>query len=173
MNIEEISAFLTSPELNSFLMPFKVWLIFISIIFIILIAYYGIKQFYFIAEKRRMLSDFRNPIFDQHTYILGRWRGIIKSLRIKDEINYKLAVINLDGMLFDIYKALKYPGTSLYEMLPEIREKKSFDNPETLESLTYLAQKIKTDPAYKIDPLIIERIATEVSNFLVKIKIID
>ena len=58
-------------------------------------------------------------------------------------------------------------------MIPEIREKKSFDNPETLESLTYLAQKIKTDPAYKVDPAVIEKITTEVSDFLVKIKIID
>lgn len=173
MTIEDFNAFLTSPELNSYLMPFKVWFIIVSILFLIMIIYYGIKQFYFIAEKQRMLSDFRNPIFDQHTYILTRWRGIVKSLRAKDEINYKLAIVNLDGMLFDIYKALHYPGSSLYEMLPEIREKKSFDNPETLESLTYLTQKVKTDPAYKVDPAIIEKIATEVSDFLVKMKIID
>ncbi|HOS87913.1 MAG TPA: hypothetical protein PL093_00225 [Candidatus Pacearchaeota archaeon] len=173
MTIQEINNFLSSPELNNFLMPFKVLFITISVLFLIMIIYYGIKQFYFIAEKRRMLTDFINPFFGQSAYILSRWRGIVKSLRAKDDINYKLAIINLEGMLYDIFKALKYNGASLAEMLPEIKEKKSFQNPEALESLVYLAGKIKTDPTYKFDPIIVEKIASEVSDFLVRLKIID
>jgi predicted DNA-binding protein len=57
-------------------------------------------------------------------------------------------------------------------MLPQIEEQKAFKNPETVDTLVYLANKIRLDPAYKIDPEIIEKMASEVNDFLMELKVI-
>jgi hypothetical protein len=174
MTFNDINNFLISQELSDFLLPFKVVAIIVSIFFIIYIAYYVIMQPYvLVSSPRRAYSDFsEKAVIDRRRYTLTRWREIIKAMQKKDEINYKLAVLNMDGMLFDIFKALKYQGLDLGEMLTEIREKKVFDNPETPETIYYLSRKMRNDPSYKIDPQVIEQLATEVSNFLIKIKLI-
>lgn len=172
MTLDDINNFLTSSQLNGSLLPFKIVFLLVSIFFIVLISYYVIKQVFLVAEKRRILTDFQNPSIDIRTYTIRRWKQIIVALRKKDEINYKLAVINMESMLYDIFKELKYQGKDLNEMLPQIAEQKPFANPETVDALVYLASKIKVDPAYKIDPQIIEKMASEVNNFLVELKLI-
>ena len=172
MTINDVNVFLTSHQLNSWLLPFKIVFLLISIIFLALIIYYVTKQVYLIAEKRRILTDFKSPSLDIRTYTLNRWKQIIVALRKQDEMNYKLAVTNLESMLYDVFKELKYAGKDLGEMLPQIEEQKAFKNPETADTLVYLANKIKLDPAYKIDPEIIEKLASEVNDFLMELKVI-
>lgn len=123
-------------------------------------------------EKRRVFNDFLKPTFDPKTYNLSRWRQIVAALQKEDEINYKLAIINLEGMLYDILRRLSYEGKDLAEMLPEIRDKKIFDSGEIIDALIYLSNKVKSDPAYKVDREIVKQIAKTVSDFLIKLKII-
>lgn len=172
MALDDINNFLTSHQLSSALLPFKVVFIIVSILFIALIAFYVTKQYYLMAEKRRILSDFKNPSFDLKTYTLNRWKQIIAALRKKDDINYKLAIINLESMLYDIFKELKYQGKDLNEMLPQIAEQKPISNPETIDALVYLANKVKVDPGYKVDPEFVEKMASEINDFLMELKVI-
>ncbi|MFA5087125.1 MAG: hypothetical protein WC470_02400 [Candidatus Paceibacterota bacterium] len=172
MALDDINNFLTSHQLNSALLPFKVVFIIISIFFIALITFYVTKQYYLMAEKRRIYRDFKNPSFDLKTYTLNRWKQIIVALRKKDDINYKLAIVNLESMLYDIFRELRYDGKDLNEMLPQIAEQKPISNPETIDALVYLANKVKVDPAYKVDPEFVEKIASEINDFLIELKVI-
>ncbi len=173
MSLEQINNFLSSAELNSALLPFKIVFILITIAFIILYLYYLIKQFFLLANQRRMFKDFMHPSFDQTTYIYNRWQQILEFLKKKNDLDYKLAVINMEGMLYDIFKALKYQGKDLKELLPEIREKNKFKSAETIEAIVYLSGKLKNDPTYKIDPEIAERLAIDIKDILTKLKIIN
>jgi hypothetical protein len=172
MTLDEVNNFLTSRELSSNLLPFKIVFILVSICFVVLIAYYVIKQVYLLMEKRRMFNDFLKPTFDPKTYNLSRWRQIVAALQKDDEINYKLAIINLEGMLYDILRRMSYEGKDLSEMLPEIRDKKLFGSGEAIDALIYLSNKVKGDTAYKVDKEIVNQIAKTVSDFLIKLGII-
>jgi hypothetical protein len=103
---------------------------------------------------------------------LSRWRQIVAALQKDDEINYKLAIINLEGMLYDILRRMSYEGKDLSEMLPEIRDKKLFGSGEAIDALIYLSNKVKGDTAYKVDKEIVNQIAKTVSDFLIKLGII-
>jgi len=126
-----------------------------------------------LANQRRMFKDFMHPSFDQTTYIYNRWQQILEFLKKKNDLDYKLAVINMEGMLYDIFKAFKYQGNDLKELLPEIREKNKFKSAETIEAIVYLSGKLKNDPTYKIDPEIAERLAIDIKDILTKLKIIN
>lgn len=173
MDLEQINNFLSSTELNSALLPFKVVFILITIAFMILSAYYLIKQVFFLAEKNRIFKDFMRPSFDQSTYIYNRWKQILNFLAKKTDLDYKAAIMNMEGMLYDIFKALKYQGGDLKELLPEIREKNKFKGAETIEAIVYLSGKLKNDPTYRIDPEITEKLAIDIKDILTKLKIIN
>ncbi|MFA5368842.1 MAG: hypothetical protein WC303_02405 [Candidatus Paceibacterota bacterium] len=171
--IDQINNYLSSPELSSFLLPFKIVMILTSVIFFVYIVYYAINQIYMIGEKRRNFKNFfANQDFNYQEYIFNRWKVVEEAASKDDDINTRLAILSLEGMLFDMFKAMKYEGHDLKELLPQVIEKREFGNPETLEAITYLSDKIKSDPSYKVSPDIVKKIVEDIKIILNKLKII-
>jgi len=177
--IDQINSVLTSPDLSGFLLPFKIVAIIVSIIFAFYIAYYAINQVFMIGDRRRMIGDFfskRNFTYQEE--IFNRWKVVEKVVNKEEAdedvlaINLKLAIVSLESLLFDMFKAFKYEGADLRELLPQLSQRKEFGNPEVMEAIIYLSDKIKADPNYKINPEIVKKIVEDVKAILIKLKII-
>jgi hypothetical protein len=131
------------------------------------------NQVYMVGEKRRMFKDFfAKQNFDYQEYIFNRWKVVMEAAGKDDEVNNRLTILSLEGMLFDMFKAMKYEGNELKDLFPQISQKRELGNPETYEAIIYLADKIKSDPAYKVNPDIVKKVVEDIRLILNKLKII-
>ncbi|MFA5013161.1 MAG: hypothetical protein WC520_01215 [Candidatus Paceibacterota bacterium] len=173
MSLEQINNFLTSPELTSYLLPFKIVFIIVSLIFIYFIIYYVIKQVLMLSERKRMFKDFfSKQDFDDYTFLFNRWKEIEKAMSQKGQLNYRLAIVNSEGLIFDLFKTMKYEGKELKEMYSEIQDKAEVENTEIIPELMELANKVKTNPSYYVDDETAERVFGEVKKIVEQVKII-
>ncbi|MDD5568797.1 MAG: hypothetical protein PHG23_00020 [Candidatus Pacebacteria bacterium] len=173
MSLEQINNFFISPELTSYLLPLKIVFIIASAAFLYLIGYYIIKQVLMINERKRMFQDFfGKQDFNSYSYLFNRWKEIEKVAATKDEINYKLAIMNSEGLLFDLFRSLKYEGKELKELIPQAVDKGLVENPEVLNALIDLSHKIKADPVYKLDPEKAEYLLAGVREVVARLKIV-
>lgn len=109
--------FLTNP-------PFPGYFLVLKIIFILAFIYFFVSIVYFIKKSHYLEWLWLEPIRDRFTrkdYGMKRidsdWNKIKKRLEGATEADYKLALIEADGMLDDVLKKLGYKGESLGDRL--------------------------------------------------------
>lgn len=126
-----------------------------------------------LSERKRMFKDFfSKQDFDDYTFLFNRWKEIEKAMSQKGQLNYRLAIVNSEGLIFDLFKTMKYEGKELKEMYSEIQDKAEVENTEIIPELMELANKVKTNPSYYVDDETAERVFGEVKKIVEQVKII-
>jgi hypothetical protein len=112
--------FLTNP-------PFPVYFLVLKIIFILAFLFFLFWIIYFIKHTHYLewlyLERFRDSMTRKDygvKRIDSEWNKIIKRLEGATEADYKLAIIEADGMLDDVLKKLGFKGESLGDRLKTI-----------------------------------------------------
>jgi hypothetical protein len=136
--------------------PFQGFFLVLKIIFILAFFYFFISIVYFIKKThylewlylerwrdRRTMKDYGMKKIDSD------WNKIIKRIEGATESDYKLAIIEADGMLDDVLKKLGYKGDSLGDRLKTV-------TPEVVSNLedVWKAHNVRSciirDPNYQL-----------------------
>jgi hypothetical protein len=94
------------------------WIMFVFIIYFAVKTEFWQKKIYNIFIGYRKLPKAGD--ISQGFTVNKEWESIIKRLAIKDEANYKLAVIEADKLLDTVLKKLTIPGATMGERLKAI-----------------------------------------------------
>ena len=144
-----VIGFLTNP-------PFQGFFLVLKIIFILAFFYFFVSIVYFVKKSHYLEWLLLEPLRDRLTRkdygmkkIDSEWNKILKRLVGATESDYKLAIIEADGMLDDVLKKLGYKGDSLGNRLKIV-------TPEVISNLedVWKAHNVRSciirDPNYQL-----------------------
>ncbi|MDD5639751.1 MAG: hypothetical protein PHR47_03050 [Candidatus Pacebacteria bacterium] len=168
MFIKELNSFLTSVELNNFLLPFKILAVILAIAFI-----YGANKYYkmekfAVSEWIRKYNHFFHLKSPAETKTIPeRFQNIIDLINKKNQIDTKMALIKNQYLLWDILKEMELTE----ETLGETSEEK-FPNIDAIKELITIADKIKQDPSYTVNIGKTRELFILMRDTLIKLRII-
>lgn len=168
MTIEELNLFLTSSELDNFLLPFKILAVLIAIVFI-----YGANKYYIIEEfavsewirKFNHFFHLKSPA--ETKTIPQQFQNIVDLINKKNQIDIKMALVKNQYLLWDILKKLKYTEEQLKELSEE-----EFPNVDAIIDLIEIADKAKQDPSYEVNIEKVRNLFILMRDSLIKLNII-
>lgn len=156
LNISE--AFSGSGDLINFLTnpPYPEYFLVLKIIFILAFLYFFVSLIYLIKNTHYLEWLILEPLRDSRTRkdygmkkIDSEWNKIIKRLEGATEADYKLALIEADGMLDDVLKRIGYKGDSLGDRL-KIVTSEIISNLDDVWKAHNVRSSIIRDPNYQL-----------------------
>lgn len=109
--------------INNIFLGIKILSGIVSWIMVVLIVYLAIKTDFWTKKIYNIFVAYRklpDSNLDHSLKVTKEWESIQKRLEVKDEANYKLAVIEADKLLDTILKKLTIPGSTMGERLKAI-----------------------------------------------------
>lgn len=148
-NPQDIISFLVDPPFETSLFIIKVVFIGFSLFFLIGIIYFSRNthwlQWAFGEARREFLTE--RPYGTRQ--IDSVWKDIIKRLDAGLESEYKLAVIEADGLLDEVLERMGYGGKDFEERLSKI-SKSQIANVEEIKRVHKVRGDIVRDPDYRL-----------------------
>ena len=132
------------------------FLLYIKIIFIIIGALFLLGIIALLLKnswlKRRFLEDWTEffiyrPFGVKKTF--KQWAKVLKRLDTGKEADYKLAVIEADGLLNDILKKMEYKGETMAKILEQINAT-ILPNIEEIWEVHKIRNNVVHDPDYEL-----------------------
>ena len=144
--MNNIFSIITSP---TFIFYLKVTFIAIGVFFLLGIILLLLKNTWL---KRRFLEDWTEffiyrPFGVKKTF--KQWAKVLKRLETGKEADYKLAVIEADGLLNDILKKMGYKGETMAKILEQI-DATILSNIEQIWEVHKIRNKVVHDPDYEL-----------------------
>ena len=144
--MNNILSLITSP---TFLFYLKIAFIFIGALFLLGIIFLLLKNSWL---KRRFLEDWTEffiyrPFGVKKTF--KQWAKVLKRLDTGKEADYKLAVIEADGLLNDILKKMGYKGETMAKILEQLNAT-ILPNIEQIWKVHKIRNNVVHDPDYKL-----------------------
>ncbi|MDD4073981.1 MAG: hypothetical protein PHU17_00370 [Candidatus Pacebacteria bacterium] len=167
MTVYDILSFLESESLSSFLFPWKVLFIILTIFFLIAIFYYHNKHGYLPGQEKRKISDFLSfQKFDSDKIFQLRSKKIASFLNKKD---YKKAILMMEELLVDILKSRKVSGDNLLELI----DNSPISDISELKNIYTIAEEIKDGQGYILNLEELEKLFASCEEALKRFKIIS
>lgn len=166
MTINNILQFLESSTLSSFLLPFKIVAIIVSLVFLYAIAYYFFKDGQIFNDIKRRTKDFLS--FQRYTppkSFLNRSKEISVLL---DEKKYRKAILETEILFLGLLKRFNYKGKTLIEMTEDI----DTPNRESLRRLAEIAEQMRKDRSYLPELEELDRLYSSFEDTLIKFGVI-
>jgi len=145
----DIITFIISPKIEGPLLILKIVFIIFSLAFLAFIIWAYIASNWF---QRYFFQD----LVEIATYkpyaarrLAKRWEKIIKRLETGIESEYKLAIIEADGMLDDILKTVGYTGETIGDRLAQLTTE-TLANIEQVKEAHKIRSSIIHDPDYRL-----------------------
>lgn len=149
MDFNSLISYITSPELQETLLPLKVISLFLSLFFLAFIIFALLKtkwlEFSFLEDLSELLT-FRPYGFRK---IAASWKKIIKRIDARDQSEYKVAIIEADGMLNEILQKMGFIGKSLDDKLKQL-DSNILSNIDQVWEAHNLYNDIINDPDFKL-----------------------
>lgn len=144
--MNNIFSLITSP---TFLLYIKIIFIIIGALFLLGIIALLLKNSWL---KRRFLEDWTEffiyrPFGVKKTF--KQWAKVLKRLDTGKEADYKLAVIEADGLLNDILKKMEYKGETMAKILEQINAT-ILPNIEEIWEVHKIRNNVVHDPDYEL-----------------------
>lgn len=140
-------AFLTSNEVNDFLLPFKILAVLTALAFMFGANFYYRKEELEVLEWKRKYDNFIHQTSPMDTKTIPqRFQEIIDLLNKKNQLDVKMALIKNQYLIFDILKKLEIPS----EILEEVSDEKLPDA-RTFKLLIEVSDRVKQDPSYSVN----------------------
>lgn len=148
--MEKVIFYITSPQLQDELFPIKVLFLGFAVIFFLIIVFGFLKT-------QRQINLFFERIFQFLTFksissqkMSKDWSKILTKLKSPVESDYKIAVIEADNLLDEVFEKAGYSGKNLKERLDKINPS-LISNIEELKKVRLIRDKIISEPNYKLD----------------------
>jgi len=147
--MEKIFYFIIHPEFGGFLLYLKIIFIVISLIFLLSIIILLLKTSWMRCRYLEGVTEFIafRPFGVKETF--KHWNKIIKRLETDREAEYKLAVIEADGLLDKVLKRMGYKGESFDQRLEQI-DLSVLPNLEEVWKVHKTRNNIIHDPDYRL-----------------------
>lgn len=146
----DIISYITSPQLQAILLPFKIAFLVISSFFLGFIIFALLKTMWLKFAFLENLVEF----FTYRPYgirkITKQWAKTLTRLEAGSESEYKLAIIEVDRMLDDVLKRMGYPGANLEERLSQLTSA-TLSNIDQIRGAHQIRNNIIRDPDYRLD----------------------
>ena len=144
--MNNILSLITSP---TFIFYLKVAFIVIGALFLLIIIFLLLKNSWL---KRRFLEDWTEffiyrPFGVKKTF--KQWVKVLKRLETGKEADYKLAVIEADGLLNDILKKMGYKGETMAKILEQL-DATILPNIEQIWKVHKIRNNVVHDPDYEL-----------------------
>ncbi|MCK9578260.1 hypothetical protein M0R01_02080 [bacterium] len=168
MSIEELNLFLTSSELNNFLLPFKILAVFFAAAFLYgANKYYKMEQFGISEWIRKFNHFFHMSSPAEAKTFPERFQEIVNLINKKNQIDTKAALLKTEYLVWDILKKIKISEETLEDVTEE-----QLPNAKALKSLIDTADKVRQDPAYSVNIEKTRESFILMRDTLIKLKII-
>ena len=144
--MNNILSFIISP---TFIFYLKIAFIVIGALFLLSIIFLLLKNSWL---KRRFLEDWTEffiyrPFGVKKTF--KQWAKVLKRLETGKEADYKLAVIEADGLLNDILKKMGYKGETMAKILEQL-DSTVLPDIEQIWEVHKIRNKVVHDPDYEL-----------------------
>lgn len=144
--MNNILSLITSPILLFYI---KIIFIVIGALFLLAIIFLLLKNSWL---KRRFLEDWTEffiyrPFGVKKTF--KQWAKVLKRLETGKEADYKLAVIEADGLLNDILKKMGYKGETMAKILEQL-DATILPNIEQIWKVHKIRNNVVHDPDYEL-----------------------
>jgi len=145
--MNNILSFIISP---TFIFYLKIAFIVIGALFLLGIIFLLLKNSWL---KRRFLEDWTEffiyrPFGVKKTF--KQWAKVLKRLETGKEADYKLAVIEADGLLNDILKKMGYKGETMAKILEQL-DSTVLPDIEQIWEVHKIRNKVVHDPDYELN----------------------
>jgi len=141
--------YLTSPEIQAKILPWKITFLAISVVFLIGLIILFLNTNYLRLLFFQDLTEFFTRRQFGAKRITGAWNKILRRLERATEPEYKLAAIEADDMLDNSLKRMGYGGQNLEERLKKITAVTVPNIAEVLEA-HQTRNAIVRDPDYRL-----------------------
>jgi len=147
---EDLIGFILDPELEGVFLLIKVLFILVSIVMVAGIFFLLVKNTWL---KRLILEDFTET-FATRPYgarqSFKEWLKTSKRLESGREDEYKLALIEADGLLDDVLRKMGYKGDNIADRLKQL-DKTILPNLEQVQEAHNIRNNVVHDPDYKLN----------------------
>ena len=153
LNVDTILLYLSyinSSHLQAVLLPLKIFSILVSLFFIVAIIIILIKTHYLDLVFFQSWNDFFNYNVTRSKKRVKVWTEVKKRLEGGQESEYKLAILEADGMLDDVLKKMGYIGDTLDERLDKLNSE-IIPNLEQLKEARRTRDDILHDPDFRLN----------------------
>jgi hypothetical protein len=168
MVLQEIIPYLNSPEVQGFLLPFKIIFILLSIFFAGAIFYFIYKTPEDVLKEKQKYSDllfFNNFKKPSDTKFRKAWKKACQFLKNDLEPEYKLAVLEAYALFSDFLAERGWKGENLAARLDSARSDQDFMfNIGNLLRLSDLREKIVVDKNYRLDMKGVKNLFTDIEQ---------
>lgn len=147
--MDNILSFILSPANKVIFLLLKIIFVFFSLLFIAGAVVLLIRNTWL---KRRYLEDMiefttYRPYGVKETF--KQWSRILKRLETNKEADYKLAIIEADGLLDDVFKKMGYKGESIGDRLKQI-DAGTLPNIDQIWEAHKVRNNVVHDPDYRL-----------------------
>lgn len=163
MTINDITQFLESRTLSSFLLPFKVVALLLSAAFLYGIAYYNIKDGTLINDSKRRIKDFLS--FQKYTPPKSFQNRAKEISALLDEKKYRKAILETEVLFFEILKRYDHKEKTLYLMTEADMD---IPNRDSLRRLAEIAEEMKKNKTYTVNLDELDELYSNFEDSLVK-----
>lgn len=149
LGIKDFVYFISSPDIQSELLPIKVVFILFTILFLWAIIYFYINSSYIYYHYLQGFGDFAHNQQGGAYEANKRWKKIVKKTEDNSESGYKLAIVEADDLMHEILEDKGLEGENFEELINS--GKKTIPNFEDILSGHIIRNSIVYDPDYKLD----------------------
>ena len=167
LGIKDFISFISSPDIQSELLPVKVVFILFTILFLWAIIYFYINSSYIYYHYLQGFGEFVSSQPRGAYEINKRWKKILKRTENNSESGYKLAVVEADDLLHQVLEEKGFKGETFEELVNS--SKKTIPNVEDVLSDHVIRNSIVHDSDYKLDIEIAKRILDNYEKAIKKV----
>lgn len=135
---------------QDYLLYFYILGFFVSLYFVVMIAYYMAKTNYVKMRVDDVVDTFRARTLARRR-VLRAWKKIKERLRTQDEAQCKLALVEADRLLNDIFVMAGLPGRNLDERLA-MMDPAQVSNYQEVVAAHRIAMRAFSDTAFSLTP---------------------
>ena len=148
-DIFEILARINSPELQSFFLPVKIAFIIIGLFFLGMIIFTLRKTTYMWFAFSFDVKEFLQFKAGGAKKITKKWQTIVQRLETAKDDEYKLAIIEADGILNSALNKLGAKGQSIEDKVAQLPQG-TIPNVSEILTATQIRNGVIHDPDYRI-----------------------
>jgi len=150
LGIRDFISFISSPAIQSELLPVKIVFILFTIFFFGAMIYFYIESSYIWYNFLQDTVEFISWQSYGTGQISRRWKEIMKKIKSGNESEYKLAIIEADDFLYKTLEDKGYKGDTFKEMIDNANQK-LLTNYNDILLAHDIRNSIVYSPDYKLD----------------------
>ncbi|MDD5098292.1 MAG: hypothetical protein PHD31_01060 [Candidatus Pacebacteria bacterium] len=166
MDVIELTKFIESQEFSSFLFPFKLLALVVSVVFIYGLYYYLKDQASILDDSKRRAKDFLS--FQKFIPPVSYVNAAKEISYLLNKKQYETAILKTEVLFIKALKRFGYKGNDLKELASD----ENVPDREDLIKLADIAKQVRKEKGYRVDITEIEKLFESYEDALMRLDII-